>query len=280
MGQMAFHLMIALFLTLFMAAVAQSLVYTLLIAVVVCAAYLGQRLQTPEGFEVVKPSDFLDLPFILIVGMHAGTLVKESLKEHSEIFSLSTAKRLLKEELKKSARRIDELMEDTEAVFDALPLPVIVMDEFCILHAFNTQAESVFKFSRRKVLGREMKEVPLLVPLRKGFAEGLLGGKRPEVMEFKDYDGNPRQMLLGLVRTRDKKGSTSGVLGFLTAVNDVDDPGETLAVIYMPKPAAITPPAEPEPEPAPEEEDGPKKSGPGPAAPPPAASSSEMSMPL
>jgi PAS domain-containing protein len=166
MGHISMHLLIVLFLTIFITALAQRVSLALVISTVIIAIYLGFRLQSKQGFNFENALDLMDLPFIFIMGLHSAVIVGEA-QFHTEVGeALETDNQSLAKKLGMTAKELKQRGQILVGAFDAVPAAALVIDNQGLIRVFNQRAEQLFQIRRGGVIDKPVKEVQFLEPMR------------------------------------------------------------------------------------------------------------------
>ena len=222
MDQADQRLLVVLFLTLFITALVQKLSLTLLISGMVMAIYMALRLQSHENVAWSDTRELLDLPFLVIISLHAAIIVSEA-RFHEEIRdSLEFDNNTLSKKLGLTSRELKDRVRFVMGAFDAVPAAVVVLDPTGCVRAFNTHAEKLFNAKRQYVLDRPIGELPFLGLLREEL-------KRREGREkyagawLKPTKGEPFYAFVRNGIARDEEGA---LLNMAVFVSPTDPPEE------------------------------------------------------
>lgn len=126
-------------------------------------------------------------------------------------------------------RALEETTQQLEAIVEASPAAIIVVDQGGVVERWNPAAEAVFGYEANEAVGRSMRELDL-IPERERASfennvEALLGGERLTCVpvERRTADGRLVQLRLSAVPLRDE-GGVSGVCVVAMAVGE-ENPG-------------------------------------------------------
>ncbi|HRU38304.1 MAG TPA: PAS domain-containing protein [Candidatus Goldiibacteriota bacterium] len=199
---------LAVFLTIFMAALSQSVGLSMLIAVVVNSVYIYIMYIT--GGEVLNEVSLLNLPFIFVVALHSSYLAEKSNEETKEKMQLEKINVLLTRKITSKSRELSEVSGFTECLCDSFRKAVIILDTEGNVRFFNSRAEKIFGISREVAVNRPVSELTALGSLKEAFMEVKFGSGDFESKEMAVRPGMSMKVTAGFIR--DKAGSEIGIL--------------------------------------------------------------------
>ncbi len=239
MNQVQSFLLAAIFLSIFIAAVAQKFWYTCLTSVVVAGVYLACKIYTPQGFDYVKPQDLLELPFILILSLHSSILVQETQVEIVRRKTLEASKGALTNKLKKTSEDMQAMSQFFESVLGAIPVALVMMDSNFRVRYFNKDAEAVFGTKRRDILDREIKDVEVLEPLLPALRDGLDLPVEPFDLNIKSDKAVFSWLRVRVFPVKNQFGNILGSLGVIFVMSE-DGPEMPVPLTHEVLPPRVT----------------------------------------
>jgi hypothetical protein len=218
LGKLQSELMVALFLGIFISAMAQKVSLAMLIAAMVSAVYLGLEARTATGFDFSACNDCLvNLPFLLISSMHAGLLAQEAKAEALASKILKADKHLLASHMQVAFLESAEYALNMTLLLDNFNFALVMVDMKGTVKAFNTMAEYSFGLERIKALNSPLENVPALADLTAVFQKCLAESVEDDaVLKMPQNEGVPWFMNLRSLPLRNNDGQTVGVILMLT----------------------------------------------------------------
>jgi len=139
---LTFNMLMVIFLTLFMAAIGQSVGLSVAIAAVTTLVYFFIRSSGNDaGFAgFMQEREILNVPFIFIVSLHASFLAEKANEEIEEKKKMKKAYGELSEKLKDSHEDLEGMLEFHTRVYDSLKDGFIIMDASGVIKIFNCYA--------------------------------------------------------------------------------------------------------------------------------------------
>lgn len=236
MGHISMHLLIVLFLTIFVTALAQRVSRALVISTVIVAIYLGFRLQSREGFNVASSLDLLDLPFIFVMGLHSAVIISEA-QFHGDVSeALETDNQSLAKRLGITSRELKQRGQILVGAFDAVPAPALVIDNEGFIRVFNQRAEALFQVRRGALIDKPVKEVAFLDPMRT-VLRGAGASEANAGAWFSTVKGGQIYVLVRSGIARDEEGRLENIAVFF-APAAAPEPGPSAPGEAAPAPAA------------------------------------------
>ncbi|HMB01936.1 MAG TPA: hypothetical protein VKS21_13200 [Spirochaetota bacterium] len=168
------QLIMAIFLTIFIAALSRSTGFSLLIALVVNAVYLYITVAAGgEGPGLMNDKILLNIPFIFIIALHSSYLAEKGEEENREKINLDKINILLTKKATGKSREMSALIDFTENIFDSLTFAFIIFDTGGRVKIFNEKAEQLTGINKKRA-----EEAPIN-------SLSALGGIRDVIMDVK-----------------------------------------------------------------------------------------------
>ena len=174
---------IAVFLTIFMAAMSQSVGFSILIAVVVNALYIYIKIMM--GHSVLSDSTLLNMPFMFVVALHGSYIAEKANEDIREKQQLEKMNVLLTKRATSKTKEVSEIVDFTENLCDSFKQAVIVLDEDGFVRMFNKAAEKIFSINRERTMNKPVKELTALGEVKDAFMALKLGHEEYTAKEIK-----------------------------------------------------------------------------------------------
>ena len=198
-------LTLALSLTVFTTALAQSLSLASVVALVTVGVYVAFVSRGPAGFDPTDVDQLLDLPFIFIQGLHGAVIVTEMRFRQELTDALAADNKSLQRKLGGSLVQLREQAGEASSWVESIPAAALVLNSAGEVMAFNKRAEDAFELRKSLVLRRPMKDVGFFDPIEKILATRE-GDNAIGVAEFKTKSGKVTPMAVRAGVSRDNEG--------------------------------------------------------------------------
>ena len=140
-SQLDIQFVLAVFLTIFMAALSQSVKLSILIALVVNAVYLYLRyISGGEGYNLFSEKTLLNIPFIFIVALHSSYLAEKANVELKEKEELEKEKNYLNGEILMKTTELGLVKEFARDLCGSFNEAVVIFDVSGNLRLINEKA--------------------------------------------------------------------------------------------------------------------------------------------
>jgi PAS domain S-box-containing protein len=216
LGILSSEFSIALFLTIFMAAMARRFSYSMLIAFITCSLYIYFLLNGKVSGQSISQAQLLTLPFIVLMSAHASTLIEKAITQSCENKTLKKSQKKLTEQCRRTRNEI--LLENnlTRQLLESLPVAIIVVDSEGIIEAFNEEAANVFGTQEWEVLGYPIYQFEFLNSVFNAMdSQTSSSGKFPTV--FKNKNGQTILRYISISKLTDPAtGQIQGTVAILT----------------------------------------------------------------
>jgi PAS domain S-box-containing protein len=170
---------IAVFLTVFMAALSQSVGFSIFIAVVVNAIYI--YIKYIMGANVLDENTLLNIPFMFVVALHSSYLAEKANEELKEKSQLEKINLLLTKKLTSKSKEAAEVIDFTRELCDSFKQAIIVLDEDGEVRVFNAAAEKIFGIKKERAIDMPVKALAVLDGVKDAFMALKFGNE--------EYDG-------------------------------------------------------------------------------------------
>ncbi|PKL90804.1 MAG: hypothetical protein CVV21_11010 [Candidatus Goldiibacteriota bacterium HGW-Goldbacteria-1] len=143
-SQLDIQFVLAVFLTIFMAALSQSVKLSILIAIVVNAVYLYIRyISGGEGYNLFSEKTLLNIPFIFIVALHSSYLAEKANVELKEKEELEKEKNFLNGEILMKTTELGMVKEFAHDLCGSFNEAVVIFDVSGNLRLANEKAYKI-----------------------------------------------------------------------------------------------------------------------------------------
>jgi hypothetical protein len=228
-GQMQTDLVMALFLGMFVSALAKELKYSILAALVVAVFYMTLKSRTPEGFDFSQPEQLLRLPFLFIASIHSGLVAQEATAEATVMRLLHSERQNLAGQLKSTFVEVAKFSHDVGALLDSLPFGMIMLDPQGKLTVFNDMAEFTFGLLRANVVGSTLKRHAALAALEPKIVKSMSNPEDDcQIIDIPFSEGQPWQMNMSTYPILDEAEASLGTLIVLTPLSYHESMSEQL----------------------------------------------------
>ena len=158
---------IAVFLTVFISALASSVKFSVATAFVVNAVYLYiVFLGGMDEKSFWESQALLNVPFIFTVALHGSFLAEQAASELKQKMSLEKMNTFLKKEIVGKDEELNAVQKFTEELCDSFAGAVIILDVKGYVRIFNRAAEKVFGMKAGQITSRALSQIPISVELK------------------------------------------------------------------------------------------------------------------
>ncbi len=217
--QMNLTFLIAIFLTIFISSLSQSVGLSLVVALVVDAVYIYIMYITGGlNYSLMNDRALLNLPFMLIVALHSSYLAEKANEELSERGALEKINVLLTKKIISKSEQINAVTQFNDYFCDSFKNAVIILNDEGAVKMFNKSAERVFGLKQAAVLNTPVKDLEIPRQLK----ECIMN------LQFKKQESDDVKMSIGegavkkiAATTTFIKNSRAEIIGILCSVREV-----------------------------------------------------------
>jgi len=153
LAQFDIYFLIFIFLTIFMAAVGQSVKLSLLIALILNALYIFIKgTAGGQGFIIGEAKTLMNIPFLFVVALHSSYIAEKANEDTQERKHLERANAVLTDKVKNVSEELNGFLVFTSRVYDSFRDGLIIVDEGGVIRTFNVACENIFNVRRTKLL--------------------------------------------------------------------------------------------------------------------------------
>lgn len=207
-----FQFFIILFLTIFMAALGQSVVLSLIIAFIVDFIYVYLRITS--GINILSEQTLLlNLPFIFIVAFYGSYLAEKAQEDLKEKEKLEAANKMLSQKLKVIDIEKESIIDFVNNIYNSFREGIIIIDNEGLIQFFNSRCENIFNVHSSKVINMNYTDIEIFGDLQKVLYE-IHNKKLPsfdKMIEIKT-GGVKKNILVNTTNIKDKNGNVYGSL--------------------------------------------------------------------
>lgn len=207
-----FQFFIILFLTIFMAALGQSVVLSLIIAFIVDFIYVYLRITS--GINILSEQTLLlNLPFIFIVAFYGSYLAEKAQEDLKEKEKLEAANKMLSQKLKDIDIEKESIIDFVNNIYNSFREGIIIIDNEGLIQFFNSRCENIFNVHSSKVINMNYTDIEIFGDLQKVLYE-IHNKKLPsfdKMIEIKT-GGVKKNILVNTTNIKDKNGNVYGSL--------------------------------------------------------------------
>jgi PAS domain-containing protein len=210
-------LILAVFLSIFMAALSQSVGFSLLIALVVNAVYIFIKFSAGNSNPVFDGAALFNIPYIFIVSLHASYLAEKNNEDMREKTELEKIGRFLSSRVVSVKGEMSAVADFMNDVLQSFKYGVIILDQEGVVKIFNARCERIFGIKSSRVEGLALGDM------------GFPGDIKESIMNFKFNKADIYEKQLA-VREKNctitlsditgRDGIESGILCVIREVND------------------------------------------------------------
>ncbi|MFP4466197.1 MAG: hypothetical protein ACLFP1_04025 [Candidatus Goldiibacteriota bacterium] len=201
---------IAIFLTVFISALASSVKLSIATAVVVNTIYLYIVFLNRAGAEnFLESQAILNIPFIFIVALHSSFLAEQAALEVRQKISLEKMNTFLKKEIKGKDKEISAVQKFTEELCDSFAGAVIILNIKGFVKIFNDTAEKTLNIKASRVLEKSLSEIPIGAELKDIILKPVYGDE--EIIKDNIMINEERRRI-DVTFVKDKEGKKTGIL--------------------------------------------------------------------
>jgi len=200
---------IAVFLTIFMAALSQSVGFSILIAIVVNAVYIYIKIMM--GHSVMTDSTLLNMPFMFVVALHGSYIAEQANDDIREKQQLEKMNVLLTKKATSSIKEVSEVVDFTEQLCDSFKQGVVVLDEDGFVRMFNKAAEKMFGIKKERAVNKPVKDLTALGEVKDAFMALRFGHEEYTAREMQ-LSGSGEKLKVWTSYVADKEEKPVGIL--------------------------------------------------------------------
>jgi PAS domain-containing protein len=208
-SNLTINFILAIFLTIFISAMSQSVRLSLLIAIVVNAVYI--YIEFILGHNAMRNSAALfDMPFIFIVALHSGYLAEKSNQDIREKMDLEKIERFLSKKIITVKEQLGTVADFMGDILRSFRYGVIIIGPDGYIKVFNRRCEELFGVKSSVVEGAALEGMDFL-----GEAKGVIVGfsfNHEESYEKNVRTGAGKECKVTVSDILSKTGSNLGIL--------------------------------------------------------------------
>jgi PAS domain-containing protein len=206
------NLILAIFLTILMSALARSVGFSFLIALATNALYIYITFALSGRANMADSPVFFNVPYIFIVALHASFLAEKNSEDIREKNELEKIGKFLSQKAISVREQMLSVADFLEDIIQSFKYGIVILDNDGNIRIFNSKCEKMFNVKSSRA------ESEALVDL------DFLGGIKEAIMNFK-FNGVEiyekkvaavgKEYLVTISSISTKIGSSSGILCFI-----------------------------------------------------------------
>lgn len=207
-----FQFFILLFLTVFMCALGQSVILSLVIGFVVDFIYVYLKMNS--GINVFSEQDILlNLPFIFIVAFYGSYLAEKAQEDLLEKEKLEAVNKTLSQKVHDIDVEKETIINFVNNIYNSFREGIIIIDNDGLIQFFNSRCETIFNFHSSKVINMHYTDIEVFGDLQKVLYE-IHNKKLPAFDKMIEIQaaGVKKNILVNTTNIKDKNGNVYGSL--------------------------------------------------------------------
>lgn len=212
--QLDIQFVLAVFLTIFIAALSQSVKLSIVIALVVNAVYLYLRyISGGEGYNLFTEKTLLNIPYIFIVALHSSYLAEKANVELKEKEELEKVKDFLTGEILTKNSEINSVKKFAYDLLSSLNEAVIIFDLSGNLRMANEKAVTVLGIKNHNVINTPFSGLELPAEVKDIVMNAALGGETADERAVNFISaGTEKKGVINCGFIKDRSGQKLGLL--------------------------------------------------------------------
>jgi len=169
--------LIAIFLTMFMAALSKSSGLSFFIALVVNIIYLYIKVGLKVSIDIFNENFLMNLPFIFIVAIHSTYLAENVEQETEEKLQLEKINKFLAKKSINLKEKITDIIDFMGNIINSMNTGVIFIDNDGMIRLFNGKCEEIFNLKNSDIINKPLKECKLPENFTQNILDVIFGNK-------------------------------------------------------------------------------------------------------
>lgn len=152
---------IAIFLTMFMAALSKSSGLSFFIALVVNIIYIYIKVGLTVSIDIFNESFLMNLPFIFIVAIHSTYLAEKVEQETEEKLQLEKINKFLAKKSINLKEKTTDIIDFMNSIINNMNTGLIFIDDNGLIRLFNEKCEEIFNLKNSDIIDKPLKDSKL-----------------------------------------------------------------------------------------------------------------------
>ncbi len=209
-----FKFFMVMFLTIFIAALAQSAGKSIAVALVVNIIYIYMKVTAGGGIgAMIEENSILNIPFLFVVALYGSYLSEKANEEIEEKRKLESSADILRKEIYNKGAALEQIAVFSEKVYDAFRQGIIITDKDGLVKTFNKSCEYIFVTKKNKTINVSYRGLPFLGEVRKCIASLQADGRPAVDREITiNISGTDKRLLVNTGFIRDSENNPMGIL--------------------------------------------------------------------
>lgn len=207
-----FQFFILLFLTIFMCALGQSIILSMVIGFVVDFIYVYLKMNS--GINVFSDQDILlNLPFIFIVAFYGSYFAQKAQEDLVEKEKLESLNKTLYQRVHDKDFEKETIINFINNIYNSFREGIIIIDNDGLIQFFNSRCETIFNSQSSKVINMNYMDIEVFGDLQKVLYE-IHNKKLPAFDKMIEIQvgGVKKNILVNTTNIKDKNGNIHGSL--------------------------------------------------------------------
>jgi signal transduction histidine kinase len=203
------NFILAVFLTILMAAMARSVGFSFLTAIAVNAVYIYITFFISAGVNLGNTAAFFNIPFIFVVALHASFLAEKNNEDMREKAELERIGKFLSQKAISVREQMVDVAGYLDSIIRSFKYGIIILDPAGNVRIFNARCEKMFNVKSQHVDGAALVDLNFLEGIKNAIMDFKFNGM--ETYE-KNVTAQSKDYLVTLSSVTGSAGSIAGIL--------------------------------------------------------------------